>query len=298
MKGINRRTLIKLTGVTGGLSLLSALLSNSSYGSGKRAPSIFIGHGNPLNTVTDNTFRREWDRIANVLAELNTPKAILCISAHWESKQPLISTTERSDLIYDFYGFPDEMYQLKYPAPGFTESRKLLVAAAPDTAFSIDPRRGLDHGAWCVLSRLFPKADVPVFQLSLSRSFSASAHYALAKQLGKLRDLGVLIIGSGNITHNMRSRQYDSARGQMHITHDWAKHFDTIVANAVNRGDHTTLIRAAQEKPSLFRVAHPTPEHYLPLLYTLGAQHKEDNIEFFAEGFARGSFSMRSILMT
>lgn len=281
----------------GGLSLLAPLARADKRDPGHRAPAIFIGHGDPSNVVQDNPFTREWERIRSRLASYEAPTAILCVSAHWESDRPLVATADRPELIYDFYGFPDPMYQLTYPAPGFPDSKALLSAAVETPELYADPDRGLDHGAWCVLSRLYPAADVPVFQLSLSRSLSPRQHYELAVQLRDLRNRGVMILGSGNLVHNMRSWRHDAARGRTHLVHDWAEAFDVAVADGIVAGDHGALVRIAQDKPPLFRMAHPTYEHYLPLLYVLGAQHKGDGIEFFAEGFEEGSFSMRSVFM-
>ncbi len=302
MKNITRRKLIKnsITGVcaTGAISLLSPLANGLNRGDRGRAPAMFIGHGDPMNVIQDSNFTQEWERIGKVLASGDKPLAILCVSAHWQSDETLVSTTSGTDLIYDFYGFPKKMYNLQYPAPGFPGGQKMVNSLLNDTTIVGDPNRGLDHGAWCVLTKLFPKASVPVFQMSLSRALSPAQHYDLAREISQLRDRGVMIIGSGNLTHNMRSWKRDASLGQTHLVHDWAEAFDHAVAEKITKGDHNTLVRIAQDKPSLFRMAHPTDEHYLPLLYSLGAQHKKDDVNFFATGFEDGSFSMRSVLMS
>jgi 4,5-DOPA dioxygenase extradiol len=298
VKNLTRRHFLSGCATIGGLSMLSPLTGALDRGSKDRAPALFIGHGDPMNVIQDSDFTREWQRIGALLASGEPPLAILCISAHWQSNGTLVSTTAGSELIYDFYGFPKPMYELQYPAPGFPGAQTLVAEHAGNHGIGAEPDRGLDHGAWCVLSKLYPEANVPVFQLSLSREFSPQDHYTLAREISALRDRGVLIIGSGNLTHNMRSWQYDASKGQTHLVHEWAQAFDQAVADRVLQGDHATLVRIAQEKPSLFSMAHPTTEHYLPLLYTLGAQHKDDEVQFFAEGFEDGSFSMRSVFMS
>jgi len=302
MTNSSRRRFIRelAGGVTafGTLSMLSNLVSASSRGPNNRAPAMFIGHGDPMNATKDNAATKEWERIAKVLATRDRPAAILCVSAHWESSKTMVSTVATPELIYDFYGFPRFMYELKYPAPGLPKSSSLINGTLNGSSIDEDPKRGLDHGAWTVLSRLYPDAEIPVFQMSLSRSLNAEEHYILAKQISILRDKGVMIIGSGNLTHNMRSWQRDSSLGQTHLVHDWAEAFDQAVAEAILKGDHKTLIRIAQKKPSLYLLAHPTSEHYLPIIYALAAQHNNDNLEFFAETFEEGSFSMRSFLLS
>jgi len=282
----------------GTLSMLSNLVSATSRGPNSRAPAMFIGHGDPMNATKNNAATKEWERIAKLLSTRERPAAILCVSAHWESQNTMVSTAATPELIYDFYGFPKFMYKLKYPAPGFPKSNTLINDTLSGKSIVEDPKRGLDHGAWSVLSRLYPDADIPVFQVSLARSLNAEEHYSLAKQISVLRDKGVMIIGSGNLTHNMRSWQRDSSLGQTHLVHDWAEAFDQAVAEAIVKGDHKTLIRIAQQKPSLYLLAHPTSEHYLPIIYALAAQHNNDNLEFFAETFEEGSFSMRSFLLS
>ena len=298
MNNSSRRKFIRQCANVGALSMLTPLTYGLTRGSNSRAPAIFIGHGDPMNTIQESGFIREWHRIATLLAEREKPTAILCVSAHWQTPNTMVSTTAGAGLIYDFYGFPKAMYELEYPAPGFPQSHGMVSAVSSDAGIDADPSRGLDHGAWCVLSKLFPDADIPVFQLSLSRAYSAEQHYALAKDINVLRDRGVLIIGSGNLTHNMRSWQNDASLGQTKLIHGWAQEFDQAVAQKIMQGDHKTLVRIAMERPSLFTMAHPTDEHYLPLIYTLGAQQKDDAIQFFAEGFEDGSFSMRSIFLS
>ena len=291
IKGIAQRGL-----AVGTLSLLTPLSHATKRST--PAPALFLGHGDPLNALRDNTFTRDWDRVGKILSAWDSPTAILCVSAHWQSRQTRVSTVATPELIYDFYGFPRTLYQIQYPAPGYPGSYKLLDATSANQGILPDNQRGLDHGAWCVLSRLFPRADIPVFQLSLSRSLSPEGHYELARKIGSLRNRGVIILGSGNLTHNMRSWRYDVAHGQTHLVHDWARTFDEEVAKSAIKGDHQSMVRFAQEKPPIYRMAHPTDEHYLPLLYSFGVQNDKDDLQFFSQGFDEGSFSMRSIMIS
>lgn len=263
---------------------------------GKKAPALFIGHGDPMNILQDNTFTRDWDALGERFSQPDVkPRAILMVSAHWETPGVEVSLADKPAMIYDFYGFPDEMYQQNYPAPGAPEIAKGLSKADFSQQILADQTRGLDHGAWCVLMRLFPKADVPVFQLSLSRSMNSADHFMLGQELRQLREQGVMIIGSGNITHNMRSWQQDYRTGRTHLVHDWAKYFDAKIVERINNREYAALAdylqygRAAQ-------MSVPTPEHYLPLLYVAASAYEDEKAEYFAEGFEAGSFSMRSVL--
>ncbi len=260
-----------------------------------KAPALFIGHGDPMNILQDNSFTRDWDALAMRFADAAKPRAILMVSAHWETTGVEVSLAEKPAMIYDFYGFPDEMYQQVYPAPGAPDIAASLLQAKLSQQIRADHSQGLDHGAWCVLMRLFPKADVPVFQFSLSRNMNAADHFALGQELRQLREQGVMIIGSGNITHNMRSWQQDYRMGRTHIVHDWAKYFDAQITERIDTGEYRALAdyhqygRAAQ-------MSVPTPEHYLPLLYVVASAYEYEQAEYFAEGFEAGSFSMRSVL--
>ncbi len=251
-------------------------------------PALFVGHGNPMNAIEENRFVAAWCETA---ARLPRPRAILCISAHWETDGTRVTAEERPRTIHDFSGFPDELYAVRYPAPGSPplaeRVRELLGASAvrPDT----DEPWGLDHGAWAVLRRIYPEADIPVVQLSLDRTLPPRDHYGLACRLLPLRREGVLVVGSGNLVHNLRLLDWRTDR-----PFPWAAEFDRLAAELVRAGEHDRLA----DYPALgeaARLAIPTNEHYLPLLYVLALQQPEEPVVFFAEGVVYGSLSMRSL---
>lgn len=247
-----------------------------------RMPALFIGHGSPMNAITDNPFRSAWRELG---AELFRPRAVLCVSAHWETAAPMVCTADPPQTIHDFGGFPPTLHAVRYPAPGSPQLvRRVLDLAGGDVA--PDPRWGLDHGAWQVLMHLIPDADVPVVQLSLARGYSAGQHLDLARKLAALREEGVLILGSGNIVHNLRLLGGPG-------TPDWAAEFDDAVADAIERHDLQALADyGALPGASL---AVPTPEHYWPLLYVLATRHADDGLRFYTEGFNLGTIGMRSV---
>ena len=277
------------------LSVLLATLpsfANSTENS-TLAPALFMGHGTPLNAFNSNQFTDDWEKISKIIKK---PKAILVVSAHWETTFSAVSTNLNPPTIYDFYGFPDFMYNIKYEAKGAPEIATSIVESFSEKIFK-DPNQGLDHGAWSVLLKLFPNADVPVFQFSLAQSMSPTEHFRLSQEMRKLREQGVMILGSGNIVHNIPSARKDSINGTRQIVHEWAKNFDDLVVSKINQGDYKSL--ANYEKISKdAKMAVPTPEHVLPLLYVLGATNKNEKAQYFAEGFQEGSFSMRSVLFS
>lgn len=249
-------------------------------------PALFIGHGSPLNIVADNAYTRA---LAALGPALPRPRAILVVSAHWLTRGTYVTTSAKPATIYDFFGYPDALYQVKYPAPG----APALAKATCDTLARIDPMidqdRGLDHGAWSVLLHLFPKADIPVFQLSIDRSKSMEELHKIGKLLQPLRAKGILVIGSGNITHNMSliATEEDAP------VPEWAEEFDMRVQNFLERRDDKALMNY----PSWGKVsemAHPSNDHFLPLLYTIAMRTDADNLKYVHEGFAYGTLSMRS----
>jgi len=254
----------------------------------ERMPVLFVGHGNPMNAIEDNRFTAAWRDTA---AHLPVPRAILCISAHWETEGTYVTAMPHPRTIHDFYGFPDELYRVQYPAPGSAELAETIRGLVSTTTVELDSAMawGLDHGAWVVLRRMYPKADLPVIQLSLDRTRPPRFHYELARELLPLRELGVLIIGSGNIVHNLRRLQWDAVE-----PFPWATEFDRLSEDLILSGKHEELV----DYPALgeaARLAIPTNEHYLPLLYTLALQQPCEKAEFFAEGMVYGSISMRSL---
>jgi 4,5-DOPA dioxygenase extradiol len=250
-------------------------------------PALFVGHGSPMNAIEDNAFSRAW---INESKTLPRPNAILCISAHWETSGTLITAMERPRTIHDFGGFPHALYEKAYPAPGSPDLAQLTQEIVQKPPVNLDRAWGLDHGTWSVLCRMFPDADIPVAQLSLDQTQAPDFHYALGKALRSLRHKGVLIVGSGNIVHNLRLATWrDDSEG-----FDWAIEFDETIKQLILSGNHDPII----QYPTLGKAAQlavPTNEHYLPLLYTLALQDQAEPIRFFADQMTFGSLSMRSI---
>ncbi|PLY08060.1 MAG: 4,5-DOPA dioxygenase extradiol [Arcobacter sp.] len=287
---INRRKFIYLAGIS---TLLATLPTWATSPNQKLAPALFVGHGTPLNAFTTNEFTQQWDNLSKVIKK---PKAILMVSAHWETVVPTVSTSVKPSMIYDFGGFPDFMYEAQYPAPGAPKIAQNLSVKFNNKILT-DEERGLDHGAWSVLSKLFPNADVPVFQFSLARSLSPIDHFLLAQEIGELRKEGVMIIGSGNIVHNIPNARRDSQMGRREIVHEWAKNFDETVVSKIDSGDFKALANYQKfGRDAMMSV--PTPEHFLPLLYVLGSVKREEQAKYYAQGFQSGSFSMRSVFFS
>ena len=251
-------------------------------------PVLFLGHGSPMNAIEDNDFRRGWQDLGK---RLRRPKAILCISAHWETRGVYVGSADRPDTIHDFNGFPRALFEVRYPAPGSPElARRVAGLLEPATRVHLDPARGLDHGAWGVLQPMFPEADIPVVQLSLSVLQPGAWHYDLARYLDPLRDEGVLVLASGNIVHNLRLFKYKDTEPL-----DWAQRFDEDVAEHIATGHHEGLL-GYETLGSDALLAIPTPEHSLPLLYALALQRESEPVEFFNERVLSAA-SMRSLLI-
>jgi 4,5-DOPA dioxygenase extradiol len=252
-----------------------------------RMPALFVGHGSPMNAIEDNPFRRAWGEIG---ARLPRPQAVLCVSAHWETRGVRVTATERPETIHDFYGFPQALFDVRYPAPGDPALARRVAELLSGSGARHDPARGLDHGAWSVLAALYPEADVPVVQLSLDTSRPGSFHYRLAQGLAPLRAEGVLILGSGNIVHNLRLLDLDETR-----PYDWAARFDAEVRRLLLAREHEGLIDYKVLGPEA-ALAVPTPEHYLPLLYALGLQEVGEPLSLF-NTTVFSSLSMTSVLI-
>lgn len=250
-----------------------------------KMPVLFVGHGSPMNAIEDNEFSRAWIRVARSLPRA---RAILCISAHWETDGTCVTAMEYPRTIHDFYGFPQTLYQKKYPASGAPDLAHFIQRVLDRVRVSADLDRGLDHGTWSVLCRMFPSADVPVVQLSLDRRKPPEFHYELAQGLKGLRAQGILIIGSGNMVHNLGRLSWDES------AFDWALEFDERLRKLILSGDHSALVHYMDIGPAA-GLAVPTNEHYLPLLYALALQDKDEAISFFAEKVTLGAISMRSV---
>jgi 4,5-DOPA dioxygenase extradiol len=263
---------------------------DKSLAPSERMPVLFIGHGSPMNAITDNSYHQSWQRLGKVLPR---PQAILSISAHWVTKGTKITSMSQPQTIHDFGGFPKELFDAQYPAPGSPEIAKLSQEMITQSHVQGDDSWGLDHGTWSVLLPMYPAADIPVLQLSLDYDQPPAYHYEIGKQLSKLREKGVLIIGSGNMVHNLRAIDWHGGDK----VYDWAKEFDTKFAEWITKGDHKSLLNYQKELGSTATMAHPTYEHLLPLFYTLGLQQKSEEVSFFNNQFDMASISMRSLLI-
>jgi len=252
-----------------------------------RMPVLFVGHGSPMNAIEDNAWSRGHAALARLVPR---PRAILAVSAHWESDGTFTTLDDPPPTIHDFGGFPAALYAMRYPAPG---DPALAARAAALTGGSAADGRGLDHGTWSVLHRMYPKAEIPVVQLSLDVRATASEHLALGRALAPLRDEGVLILASGNLTHDLRDA-FSRLRSGDTATPDWAARFDADAARALAARDEAWLVGALDTPDG--RRAHPSAEHWLPVLYAAGASDANDAISFPITGFDLGSLSMRSVL--
>ena len=254
----------------------------------ERMPAIFFGHGNPMNALTDNPFTKAWAEIGRGIPK---PKAILCISAHWYVPAVAVTAMEQPRTIHDFGGFPRELFEVQYPAAGEPAIAKRVNELLGGNVIQDDESWGLDHGTWSVLCHVFPDADIPVVQLSINETEPARFHYELASNFTPLRDEGVLIIGSGNLVHNLHTYAW----GKHDVEpFDWAVRFESRARELMLAGDHSPLI----DYESLGRdatLSAPTPDHYLPLLYILALQRGDDTVTFPIEGFDGGSISMLSV---
>ncbi len=251
-----------------------------------KMPLLFVGHGNPLNAIAKNEFTEGWKKAAKSLPK---PSAILCISAHWETNGTFVTAMQNPRTIHDFYGFPKELYDVKYPSPGSPKLAKEAKEAIRKTNVGMDQNWGLDHGCWAVVKNMFPKANIPIVEMSLDRYRHPLWHYGIAKELTVLRKKGVLIIGSGNIVHNLGMMDWKADIG-----FEWAIHANEMMKKLIERGEHRQLIKYDSLGKEI-KMAVPTPEHYLPLLYILGLKGKNENISFFNDKTVLGSISMTSV---
>ncbi len=248
-------------------------------------PVLFIGHGSPMNAIERNTWSDAWRVVG---AALPRPRAIVCVSAHWETQGPRVTGTDTPATIHDFRGFPQALFEVRYPAPGEPELARRVAGLLGDGA-SVDPDRGLDHGAWSVLLPMFPDADIPVLQLSLDVGRDGASHYALARRLGPLRDEGVLLLCTGNIVHNLR---YFDPRVTTGLP--WALRFRDQVEMLMREGDYAALMRFDALPDA--RLAAPSPEHFLPLLYALANGREGDAVTVFCDDVV-GGIAMTSLLI-
>ena len=265
----------------------------------KPLPVVFLGHGSPMNAIEDNAFRRSWEALGSQFGpglRWPLPRLILCVSAHWLTRGWHITAQAQPRTIHDFGGFPQALFEQQYPAPGDPEAAKAIAAMltpAPDgekVALSLD--WGLDHGSWSVLKPMFPSANIPVLQLSMDYARPIADHFAIGRQLQILRLQGVLIVASGNTVHNLRSMQMHMGEDQ---ALDWARSFDDWTASCISAGQREALV-GFQQRGQEASMAHPSFEHFLPLLYAAGAATDEDRVSYFNTGFQFGAIAMRSVV--
>ncbi len=263
-----------------------------------RMPVLFVGHGSPMNAIDDNAYRRSWQALgAEFGGKLPRPQLILCVSAHWLTRGWWLTGMAQPKTIHDFGGFPQALFDQQYPAPGAPAVAAKIGAGLqpPGDAAPVGLDRsewGLDHGTWSVLKPMFPAADIPVLQLSMDYDQPPQAHYQLGQQLRALRERGVLIVGSGNVVHNLRAAQRNALPNQ---AYDWAQSFDATIGDHLQQG-RLDALAGFQSLGQVARLAHPTHEHYLPLLYAAGAVHPGEAPRFFNASFSAGSISMRSVV--
>lgn len=291
---MNRKTFIQslaftsMAGVTMKLNELGKLIT--PLDNSEKMPVLFMGHGSPMNAIEENEFVTGFREMGKSIPK---PQAILCVSAHWETKGTFVTAMDMPKTIHDFGGFPQALFDVQYPAPGSPELAKETKNIIKKTDIGLDDKWGLDHGAWSVIKHLYPAADVPVIQMSLDYSQPAQYHYDLAKELAALRKKGVLIIGSGNMVHNLRMVAWDKFN-EPSFGYDWAIEASDKMRNFIMNGDHQQLINyRAQGKA--FDLAIPSPEHYLPLLYTLALKEENEKISLYNDKAIVGSLTMTSV---
>ena len=255
-----------------------------------RMPVLFLGHGSPMNAIEENQFVQGFRKVSS---EIEQPRAILCISAHWETKGTFVTAMDHPRTIHDFGGFPQELFEVQYPAPGSPELAGETRKVVKSTQVEMDDQWGLDHGAWTVIKHMYPDADIPVVQMSLDYTKNAKFHYELARELSSLREKGVLIVGSGNMVHNLRRVAWDRLNDE-EFGFDWALEANEKMKSYILSGNHQPLINYTSQGTA-FELSIPTPEHYLPLLYALALQQKNEEVSLFNDKAIAGSLSMTSV---
>ncbi len=266
-------------------------LSDTFSSHENKMPLLFVGHGNPMNAIENNEFSKKWQSLGK---ELPKPQAILCISAHWETRGTFVTAMEKPKTIHDFGGFPQALFDVEYPAPGKPELAKQVKSEIKKIEIKLDEEWGLDHGCWSVIKQMYPNADVPVIELSLDYTKPAQWHYDLAKELSALRNKGVLIVGSGNMVHNLGMVNWQNMNSG---GYDWANEMNEKFKTLIVNNNHKDLINYSSLGKSA-ALAIPTPEHYLPLLYTLGLKEEKEEVSFFNDKTLAGSLSMTSVKIT
>jgi 4,5-DOPA dioxygenase extradiol len=290
---MNRKAFLKsLTAVSliGGSMKLNALNNlTNTLSSSEQMPALFLGHGSPMNAIEENEFVSGFRKVGN---EIPKPQAILVVSAHWETNGTFVTAMEKPRTIHDFGGFPRALFEVQYPAPGSPELAQETKKLIKKTEVGLDQSWGLDHGAWSVVKHLYPNADVPVIQMSLDYRQTPQYHFELAKELASLRKKGVLIIGSGNMVHNLRMVAWDKLSES--YAYDWASEASDKMKKYILNGDYKPLINYSSQGRA-FDLAIPSPDHYLPLLYTLALKGEDEKISLFNDKPVAGSLTMTSV---
>jgi len=289
---MERKNFIKV--ITGGIAMASIQpfynWSKALQEEEEKLPILFIGHGSPMNAIEDNEFTKRWTQMGK---EIPTPKAVVVISAHWLTKGTFVTAMPNPKTIHDFGGFPQALFDVQYPAPGNPELATEIQKLITNPAVELDHDWGLDHGTWSVVKHMYPNADIPVLQLSIDYYKPAAYHYELAKQLLALRKKGVLIIGSGNMVHNLRMVAWDKLK-EPEYGFDWALEMNAIFKDKITNGFHKELMDYENLNKAA-KLAIPSPDHYYPLLYILALQTDNDKVEFFNDKAVGGSLTMTSV---
>tara|TARA_R110002073_G_scaffold17446_5_gene65688 strand:+ start:11163 stop:12050 length:888 start_codon:yes stop_codon:yes gene_type:complete len=283
------KSLALLPLISSGMNLKDLNKMTSTMSNTGKMPVLFLGHGSPMNAIEENEFVSAFKKLGK---ELVRPNAILCISAHWETKGTFVTAMKNPPTIHDFGGFPQALFDVQYPAQGSPELAQETKNIITITEVRLDNKWGLDHGAWSVIKHLYPNADIPIIQMSIDYSQPAKYHYELAKEIKSLRQKGVLVIGSGNIVHNLRMVEWKKLNEE--YAYDWAIEASEKMKKHILSGDHQKLIDFKSQGKA-FDLAIPTPEHYLPLLYTLSLKEENEKITLFNDKAVGGSLSMTSL---
>lgn len=285
---LRRLAILPITAAAMKLGELGALAE--TFAPTEKMPVLFLGHGSPMNAIEENEFVQGFRSVA---AGLPKPRAILCVSAHWETRGTFVTAMPNPPTIHDFGGFPKALFDVQYPAPGSPTLARETKALVKKTEVGLDDKWGLDHGAWSVIKHLYPKADVPVIQMSLDHYQNPEYHYELARELSSLRRKGILIIGSGNMVHNLGMVAWDKLNA-VDYAYDWAREASEKMKRFILEGDHQSLVKFRSQGKA-FDLAIPTPEHFLPLLYTIALKDEKDEVSLFNDKAVAGSLTMTSV---
>ncbi len=281
--------------ISGGIAGMSTLNDLEKFTDGlpvqdRKMPVLFVGHGSPMNGIENNEFSATWAKLGK---EIPRPGAVLCISAHWLTKGTHVTAMDFPRTIHDFGGFPKELFEVQYPAPGKPELAREVSSLVKSAEVGLDHEWGLDHGCWTVVKHMYPESNIPVLQLSIDYRQSAGYHYKLAKELSVLRKKGVLIMGSGNMVHNLQRVDWQNMNTP-NYGFDWAQEMNEIFKTKIESKEHRALIAYENLGPAA-KLAIPTPDHYFPLIYSLGLQDEKDSVEIFNDKYVGGSLTMTSV---